>query len=204
MCTITSSFNGKYPCLDQNTTRRIDNSRNTIHYDDFSGMTTLHVPILAWYKLYNMIPVSNHILQVYAFGDNSYGQAGVRGPWAIEPTEIYAGIGMYHFRHDAVIKSKHFPCYWTFVRGIHWSPVNSPHKGQRRGALMFSLICTWINGSVNNRKAGDLRRQRGHYDASVMQRTYLFCFWLLVWFLFCFCFSFRRNLLKNVISQIPE
>ena len=34
--------------------------------------------------------------------------------------------------HDDVIKWKHFPRYWPFVRGIHWSPVNSPHKGQRR------------------------------------------------------------------------
>ena len=43
-----------------------------------------------------------------------------------------------------------------------------PHKGQWRGALMFSLICVWINGWVNNREASDLRRHRGHYDASVM------------------------------------
>ena len=43
--------------------------------------------------------------------------------------------------HDDVIKWKHFPCYWPFVRGIHRWPVNSPHKGQWRGALMFSLIC---------------------------------------------------------------
>ena len=40
------------------------------------------------------------------------------------------------------------PRYWPFVRGIHRSPVNSPHKGQWRGALMFSLICTWINSWV--------------------------------------------------------
>ena len=46
--------------------------------------------------------------------------------------------------------------------------VNSPHKGQWRGALMFSLICVWINSWVNNREAGDLRRRHGHYDASVM------------------------------------
>ena len=39
--------------------------------------------------------------------------------------------------HDDVIKWKHFPRYWPFVRGIHRSPVNSPHKGQRLGALMF-------------------------------------------------------------------
>ena len=49
-------------------------------------------------------------------------------------------------------------------------PVNSPHKGQWRGALMFAFICAWINDWVNNREAGDLRRHRGHYDVSVMCR----------------------------------
>ena len=43
-----------------------------------------------------------------------------------------------------------------------------PHKGQLRGALMFSLISAWINGWVNNREAGDLRRHRAHYDVIVM------------------------------------
>ena len=57
----------------------------------------------------------------------------------------------------------------AFVRGIHRSPVNSPHKGQWRGALMFSLICAWINDWVNNGEAGDLRRNHAHYDAIVMQ-----------------------------------
>ena len=47
-------------------------------------------------------------------------------------------------------------------------PSNSPHKGQWRGALMFSLICVWINGWVNNGEAGDLRRYRTHYDVTVM------------------------------------
>ena len=68
--------------------------------------------------------------------------------------------------HDDVIKWKHFRRYWPFVRGIHRSPVNSPHKGQWRGALMFSLICTQING--NNGDTGDLRHHRAHYDATVM------------------------------------
>ena len=70
--------------------------------------------------------------------------------------------------HDDVIKWKHFPRYWPFVRGIHRSPVNSPHKGQWRAALMFTLICARINGWVNNREAGDLRRYRAHYDVIVM------------------------------------
>ena len=49
------------------------------------------------------------------------------------------------FFHDDVIKWIHFPRYWPFVRGIHRSSVNSPDKGQWRGALMFSFICVWIN-----------------------------------------------------------
>ena len=69
---------------------------------------------------------------------------------------------------DDVIKWEHFPCYWPFVRGIHWSPENSPHKGQWHGALKFSLICTWTNSEVNNRDAGDLSTHHTHYDITVM------------------------------------
>ena len=58
------------------------------------------------------------------------------------------------FYYDDVIKWKHFPRHWPFVRGIHRSPVNSPQKGQWRGALMFSLICALPNRWVNNRDAG--------------------------------------------------
>ena len=47
------------------------------------------------------------------------------------------------------------------------SPVNSPHKGQWRGALMFSLICACMNSWVNNGEAGDLRRHRAHYGVTV-------------------------------------
>ena len=64
--------------------------------------------------------------------------------------------------HDDAIKWKHFPRYWTFVRGIQRSPVNSAHKGQWRETLMFSLIFAWTNGWVNNRYAGDLSRHYGH------------------------------------------
>ena len=58
--------------------------------------------------------------------------------------------------------------YWPFVRGILRSPVNSPHKSQWRGALMFSLICVWTKGWANNRDAGDLRRHPAHYDVVVI------------------------------------
>ena len=68
---------------------------------------------------------------------------------------------------DDVTKWKHFPRYWTFVWGIPRSAVNSPHKGQWRGTLIF-FICVWINDWVNNREACELRRHRAHYDVIVM------------------------------------
>ena len=70
--------------------------------------------------------------------------------------------------HDDVIKWKHFPRNWPFVRGIHRSPVNSPHKGQWRGALMFLWSTPWINGWVNHREAGDLRHHRAYHNVILM------------------------------------
>ena len=55
--------------------------------------------------------------------------------------------------------------------GEYTGPVNSPHKGQGRGALMFPLICAWINDWVNNRETGDFRHHRAHCDVNVI------CYW---------------------------
>ena len=93
--------------------------------------------------------------------------------------------------HDDVIKWKHFPRYWPFERGIHRSPVNSPHKGQWRGALMFSLIWVWINGWVNKSEAGDLRRYRAHYDVTVMHWLYVTATWQF--YGSCYCCHRRRH-----------
>ena len=70
--------------------------------------------------------------------------------------------------HDDVIKWKHFQRYRPFVWGIHRSLVNTPPKGQWRGALTVSLICTQINGWANNGEAGDLRCHCAHYDGTIM------------------------------------
>ena len=61
-----------------------------------------------------------------------------------------------------------FSALLTFVRGIHRSPVNSPHKGQWHRALMFSLVCARTNGWLHHRDAGDLRRHYAHYDVTLM------------------------------------
>ena len=71
------------------------------------------------------------------------------------------------FTHDDVIKWAHFPRNWPFVRGIHRSPVDSPHRGPVTRGLMFSLICAWTNSGSNNRDAGDLRRHDAQYDFTV-------------------------------------
>ena len=64
--------------------------------------------------------------------------------------------------NDDVIKWKHFPRYWPFVRGFH-----RRQRPVTRSIDVF-LICAWINGWVNNCEAGDLRRHRAHYDVIVM------------------------------------
>ena len=92
-----------------------------------------------------------------------------------EPTLTKAQCGSIH---GDVIKWKHFLRYWPFTPGIHRSPVTSPHKGQWRGALMFSLICVWINGWVNNRESGDLRRYCVHYNVTVMNTPQWFVVWM--------------------------
>ena len=63
--------------------------------------------------------------------------------------------GSFYFSHNDVIEWKHFPRCGPFVRGIQRSPVNSSHKGQWRGALMFSLICAWTDSWENNGDADD-------------------------------------------------
>ena len=62
--------------------------------------------------------------------------------------------------HGSMVKQ--FPRYWYFVRGIHRSQRPVTHS------FDVSLICASINGPVNNREAGDLRRHRAHYDVIVM------------------------------------
>ena len=69
--------------------------------------------------------------------------------------------------HDDVIKWKHFPRYWPFVRGIHrWI-----HHTKNSDAELWCFLWSapWMNGWVNSREACDLRRHRTHYDVIVMQ-----------------------------------
>ena len=64
-----------------------------------------------------------------------------------------------------------FSALLDFMQGIHRPPLTSPHKGQWRGALIFSLICTWTNNWANNGDTRDLRRHRAHHDVTIMDTS---------------------------------
>ena len=106
---------------------------NTINYTLVDTMTVI------WAKLLNFLIAYVHWLSW--FSTNYYYQFVsfqfiIARVWQLIHLEEY----------DDVIKWKYFPRYWPFVRGIQWSPVNSPHKGQWCGGLVLSLICAWIKG----------------------------------------------------------
>ena len=61
-----------------------------------------------------------------------------------------------------------FSTLLTLCAGNSLAPVNFPHKGQWPRALVFSLICTWINNWVNNGDDSDLKHHHAHYDITVM------------------------------------
>ena len=85
-----------------------------------------HQPVVQWNLLYMM--TSRHV--------NSFHVTGLLllffMLWPLPNARVLL--------HDDVIKWKHFPRYWPFVRGIHRSPVNSTHKGQWRGALIIIIV----------------------------------------------------------------
>ena len=93
-----------------------------------------------------------------------------------------------------------FSRYWPFVRGIYRWPANSPPKGQGIGVLMFSLICAWMNASVNSREASDLKRHRAYYDVIVIfcrhQRSTIHTIMLTRWLQHIYAIFVSHNLHK--------
>ena len=131
-------------------------------------MHAIFLLVLYWFK--------THVQYIMAYPCTSSSPTGKYIPYS---TSLLFGSYLYYMKrciyakaYDDVIKWRHFPRYWPFVWGIHRWPVNSPHKCQWRGAFGFSLICVWINGWVNNGKAGDLIRHRAHYDVIVLSYKY--------------------------------
>ena len=57
---------------------------------------------------------------------------------------------------------KHFPRYCPFVREIHRSLVDSPHKWTLTRTFEVSLLSVWPNCWTNTRLTGNSRRHDGH------------------------------------------
>ena len=112
-----------------------------------------------WVNVLNTFPKLSGLHQVYPFS-----------AWIFHLYSLRQWQSKNIHPHDDVIKWRHFPCYWPFVRGIHQWPEDSPHKGQWHGALMFSLICAWTNGWANAQDASDLECHHAYYahDVTVM------------------------------------
>ena len=135
-----------------------------------------HYSDLTWASWFFEAPINRLFVQQHA-------RLATKGTWKLHNT-LYLHFYVYIWNHRVirgfhhkrpimpkafpswdVIKWKHFPRNWPFVRGIHRSLVNSPHKYQSRGALMFCLIRVWANSRVNNRDAGDLTHEpMSHYN----------------------------------------
>ena len=142
-------------------------------------------------QLSHRLPVTRHIWQTYeqcyvSFIDHIYGLVQERHNSSVLAMElrlsctnplifvgpliweVWRGCNKKQIRSWWRHQINHFLRHLPSMRRIHRSPVNSPHKGQWRRALLFSLICSRINGWVNNGEAGDLRRHRTHYDVTLM------------------------------------
>ena len=65
---------------------------------------------------------------------------------------------------NQIIKWKHFPRYWPFVRGIHRWPVNSPHNG--RDAELWCFLWSEPKQTAETPAIG---------DAIVLIMTSLWC-----------------------------
>ena len=145
---------------------------NAFAWENFSFLSTIRLNSVLKSSMNNTSP----FVQAQTLAHNSWTN-GDQDLWRIivSPWSLHNLQQTIKFRawHDDVIKWKYFPRNRPFVRGIHRLPVNSPHKGQWRGALMFSLICAWTNGWANNRNAGYLRR---HYDVPVIKRVWIASF----------------------------
>ena len=72
--------------------------------------------------------------------------------------------------HDMMTSSNgNIFCVTGHLCGEFTGPRWIPHtKASDAELWCFTLICARMNGWVNNREAGDLRRYRTHYDVIVM------------------------------------
>ena len=148
------------------------------------------VQIMAWHR-------SSHYLNRWKFTD-AYMRHSASMNWYC--CIVFHSRWLHCENHDDVIKWKTFSALLPICAGNSPVPVNSPHKGQLRGALMLSLISAWINGCVNNLEVGDLRCNPTHYDVIVMCITFKY---ILKFLSTCFAQNISNSLSWFVHANTP-
>ena len=134
------------------------------HYFQCSWSNFLQVHItLVQTETETKMLTSDETFKCLFFNENIRCNLGFEFHWSL-PQEVQGNMAASWWRHQM----ETFSALLALCAGISPVLVNSPHKGQWRGTLMFSLICAWINDWANNREAGDLRRHRDHHDVNVM------------------------------------
>ena len=109
-------------------------------------------------------------LMTSSCNENSRMRVILTETWIEESRKLFMMLSKTHAhffmdQDDVITSALLVLCEW-----IHRSSVDSCLKGQWRGALTFSLICTRTNDWANNRDADDLRHNRAHYDVTVIYR----------------------------------
>ena len=90
-------------------------------------------------------------------------------PGLLERRSLFHSLPLW-WRHQM----ETFSALLSLCEGNSPAAGNSPHKGQWRGALVFSWIWAWTSGWANNRDSGYLRHNGTHYDITVMQGKFHF------------------------------
>ena len=133
-----------------------------LHIRKCSSWKLNHVPNSLWH---NIVGSSRSVHRHNRYYVNSiYGQY----LWNAYEYEINSSLHVCWRKCEFIRLSINYNTWWrhqmdafsallALYAGNSRSPVNSPHKGQWRGALMLSLICARINGWVNNREVIVLR-----------------------------------------------
>ena len=104
--------------------------------------------------------------------------------------------------HDDVIKWKHFPRNWPFVRGIHRGPVNSPHKGQWRVDVKQMF---YPHISIKKKSFSNDLKKRGIFSLSNMCLT-LACISFIrrVVLILCYFFVWKSVALKDPNKDVES
>ena len=132
-------------------------------------------------NIFNAKNFNPHKKPIVLLNMATFSQSMQRTWWPVASTTIVTG-SYSTSRHDDVIKWKHFPRYWPFVRGIHRWPMDSPHKASdaERWCLFYRRLNKWLSkqswGWWFETPSRSLWRHRNGFAIVVVRLSIIFLF----------------------------